>query len=88
MNHPYLLAFDVGIQPLEDYEDLEWRTVTARDLADLGRLLSPSLSYCLLAVHHISDEDSFTLTDLIWRMSQSLVPYSDSLATESFARQS
>ena len=88
MNHPFLLAFEIGVQPEQDYEDMEWRTVTARDLADLERLLAPGLSSCLLAVHHISDEDSFALTDLIWRMSQSLVPYSDSLATESFARQS
>jgi len=89
VNHPYLLAFEVAIQPEQDYEDLdaEWRTVTAKDLADLKRLLAPSLSWCLLAVHHINDEDAFTLTDVIWNMATDKAAYSDDIATASFARQ-
>lgn len=88
-NHPHLLAFEVMAQPDEPYEGEEprYHTVTAKDTAELTRLLGPGSPWCIVAVHHISDEDNFTITDLVWHINSSPTPYDDRIAHESFERQ-
>lgn len=89
MNHPHLLAFEVMAQPDEYDADEEprYHTVTARNTAELTRLLGRDSPWCILAVHHISDEDDFTITDIVWNINNDLTPYDDHIAELSFERQ-
>jgi hypothetical protein len=85
-NHPRLLAFELTVQPDEPYEDHDptYPTTTAANLAELRRLVSPLTDWTILAVHHISDEDAFTITDILWDFKSSLDPYDDRIAELSF----
>lgn len=89
-NHPNLLAFEVLVQPDVAHEDLDatYHFITAKDLSQLRHILSKRRHWCVLAVHHVSDEDGFLLTDVIWNMATDKAAYSDEIATDSFARQS
>lgn len=95
MNHPRFLAFEytwipaftrVGDSSLERFS-----TVNAYDLADFRRQVQGQSDVLLLAVHHVSAEDGFMLTDLVWEKpdhDEFPCSYCDQLARESWARQS
>ena len=93
-NHPDLLAFEYSWTEETDNPNKpfveSFFTVNAYDLAHFRHLAQGQSDVILLAVHHVSAEDDFTLTDLIWRKpdhDEFPCSYDDRLARESWARQ-
>jgi hypothetical protein len=104
-NHPSLLAFecawiDETDGPNQPFIE-RFPTISARNLEHLNHQLREEGALCdidglitshvtLHAVHHVSAEDGFTLTDLIWRKpdhDEFPCSYCDQLARVSWASQ-
>jgi hypothetical protein len=95
-NHPSILAFEyTWIQEIDSSREpftTRFGYIGARNLANFHSMAAaeghPDIT--LHAVHHVSAEDGFTLTDLVWRKpdrNEFPCSYCDQLAQESWAQQ-
>ena len=78
-NHPSILAFGYSYLPEEGAEP-SYDIVNAVDLAHFQVITLKEIDVTLLDVHHVSAEDSFTLTDVVWNRDHNPTPYTDTWA--------
>ena len=78
-NHPSILAFGYSYLPEEGAEP-SYDIVNAVDLAHFQVITLKEIDVTLLDVHHVSAEDSFTLTDVVWNRDNNHTPYTDTWA--------
>ena len=78
-NHPSILAFGYSYLPEEGAEP-SYDIVNAVDLAHFQVITLKEIDVTLLDVHHVSAEDSFTLTDIVWNSDHNPTPYTDTWA--------
>jgi hypothetical protein len=78
-NHPSLLAFGYRYLP-QDGAEPSYAIVNAPNLGAFQILTYDLTDVILLDVHHVSAEDSFTLTDIVWNSDHNPTPYTDTWA--------
>lgn len=86
MNHPRLLAFGYTYMPCGGRE-LCYGLVNASRLEGFQARTYDLADVTLTDVHHISADDVFALTDIVWNSKTDSIPYGDRIAHESFERQ-
>ncbi|MEB3320138.1 MAG: hypothetical protein VKI63_04275 [Cyanobium sp.] len=93
MNHSTLLAFGYTYMPLggtdsTPYDDSiagpYYGLVNAPSFEDFQARTCDLANVTLVSVHHISADDVFTLTDIVWNSKTDSTPYDDSIARQSF----
>lgn len=84
MNHPSILAFGYSYLPT-GADEPSYAIVSASSLKGFQALTYDLDSVVLRDVHHVSDQDSFTLTDIIWNGDHVEFPYRDEIAENSWA---